>query len=201
MNLLKEWEFSKYETYYKKCMSAFDKWWKGNIRIVYGNGKNAEEIFGLPFNDTSGIAGLWNVQATAFAVDNCNLRFIGVAITTENEIAALFWDNETQGDLYERIIDKIDDEIKYVNIHSDFLSGEERQILTVIISNLRELNTNINNGLFTIDVMIVDRDNRCNCFHIMRNGKSIVICEDAMQCHYAVAAILRTLKSIEEGRK
>lgn len=199
MNLLKEWEFSKYETYYKKCMSAFDKWWKGNIRIVYGNGKNAEEIFGLPFNDTSGIAGLWNVQATAFAVDNCNLRFIGVAITTENEIAALFWDNETEI-MYERIIDKIDDEIKYVNIHSDFLSGEERQILTVIISNLRELNTNINNGLFTVDV-IAERGEKCNKFHIMRNGKSIVICEDAMQCHYAVAAILRTLKSIEEGRK
>lgn len=148
MNLLKKWEFSKYETYYKKCMSAFDKWWKCNIRIVYGNGKNAEEIFGLPYSDVGGVAGLWNVQATAFAADNCNLRFIGVAITTENEIAALFWDNETEV-VYERIIDKMDDDIKYVNIHSEFLSGEERQILTVIISNLRELNTNINNWLGT----------------------------------------------------
>lgn len=198
MNLLKKWEFSKYETYYKKCMSAFDKWWKGNIRIVYGSGKNAEEIFGLPFNDTSGIAGLWNVQATAFAADNCNLRFIGVAITTENEIAALFWDNETQGDLYERIVDKIDDEIKYVNIHSDFLSGEERQILTVIISNLRTLNTDVNNGFFTVDV-ITEKGKRCNQFYIKRNGKRIVLCDDAMQCHYAVAAILKTLKLIKEG--
>ena len=87
----------------KKVIKAFEKWYKANITITHGSGRNAEYIFGLPYTSTSAYAALWNCQAEAYLNEDPQWRFNALAISENREILAVF-DREDTGNFDEKEI-------------------------------------------------------------------------------------------------
>ena len=79
-----------------KVEKAFSKWYKKNITITYGSGRNVEEMFGLPYTSSSAWAGIWNCQAQAYLNEDPQWKFLGLGITEDREIVAVF-DREDTG--------------------------------------------------------------------------------------------------------
>lgn len=110
MDKIKDWFEIEHdvERTSNRAMRAFQEWYRNNITITHGNGRDAEEIFGLPYTSSSAWAGLWNCQAEAYLNEDPQWKFEGLAISEDNEILAVF-DREDTGnfDNKEIVIGKI----------------------------------------------------------------------------------------------
>lgn len=96
MSKLKEWYFdNKGYDRERKVIRAFEKWYKANLSITHGSGRNAEEIFGLPYTSSSDFAALWNCQGSAELKTDPQWKFWYLAITDENEIVVGFEREDT----------------------------------------------------------------------------------------------------------
>ena len=80
----------------EKVIKAFKNWYKGNITITHGSGRDVEEIFGLPYTSSSDWAALWNCQAEAYLNSDSQWKFNCLAISEDLEILANF-DREDTG--------------------------------------------------------------------------------------------------------
>jgi hypothetical protein len=81
---------------------------KGNLVVTHGDGKNVEEIFGLPYTSTSEFAAIWNCNAEAVLKEKPCCYFDGCAITEGNRIVAIFTARDEEGNEigeYDLIID------------------------------------------------------------------------------------------------
>ena len=85
--------------------------------------------------------------------------------------------------------------MSYIDVGNAYLSGSERQILTVAGQNLMCLNEKYDKGKYTVKV-IIEGGNR---FYIYRNGKFILTCDTAMECYYCICAILQSVKEISNN--
>ena len=74
----------------QKVMRKFAKWYPENLKIIHGNGRNVEEIFGFPYTSSGSYAGIWNCQAEATYKFEKDFYFDGLAITEDRLIVALF---------------------------------------------------------------------------------------------------------------
>ena len=105
MTKLKDW-FSieqDVEATSNKVIAAFEKWRKANITITHGSGKNAEDIFGLPYTSSSEYAALWNCQGEAYLNEDSQWKFNALAISENMEILVVF-DRENTGNFDEKEI-------------------------------------------------------------------------------------------------
>ena len=87
----------------KKVIKAFEKWYKGNITITHGDGRNVEYIFGLPYTSSSDYAALWNCQGEAYLNEDPQWKFNALAISEDREILVVF-DREDTGNFDEKEI-------------------------------------------------------------------------------------------------
>ena len=84
---LKDWYFDNLgDEREKRVKDVFEKWYKRNLTIKRGEGKNAEEIFGLPYTSSSDFAALWNCQGEAVYKDDNRYIFSYIAITNDFDI-------------------------------------------------------------------------------------------------------------------
>ena len=84
----------------RKVIKAFERWYKDNITVTNGSGRNAEEIFGLPYTSSSDYAALWNCQGEAYLNEDPQWKFNALAIRDTGEILAVF-DREDTGNFDE----------------------------------------------------------------------------------------------------
>lgn len=105
MTLLKDWfEIEKdVEATSNKVERLFTKWYKTNLTITHGSGRNVEEIFGLPYTSTSDWAGIWNCQAEAYLNSDSQWKFEGLAINDDREVVVVF-DREDTGNFDNKFI-------------------------------------------------------------------------------------------------
>lgn len=98
MNKIKEWFdiMNDVEEISEQAIKAFTKWYKANITITHGSGRDVVEIFGLPYTSTSEWAGLWNCQGEAYLNEDPQWKFNCLAISEDMEILADF-DREDTG--------------------------------------------------------------------------------------------------------
>lgn len=98
MKRLKDWYEVEHDVgrTERRVTEAFEKWYKGKITITHGSGRNAEEIFGLPYTSTSDYAAIWNCQASAYLNEDEQWKFLGLAISEDRNILAIF-DREDTG--------------------------------------------------------------------------------------------------------
>ena len=80
----------------KEAENVFSRWYKANIIIKHGYGKNVEEIFGFPYTSSSEWAGIWNCNAVATLKADSDWSFKGLLISEEHEVIALFHNNESE---------------------------------------------------------------------------------------------------------
>lgn len=92
-----------------KVVKAFEKWYKANITITHGSGRNAEEIFGLPYTSSSQdedgdfYGSIWNCQAEAYLNADPQWKFRNLVISRDMEIVAVF-DREDTGNFDDKEI-------------------------------------------------------------------------------------------------
>jgi hypothetical protein len=105
MNKLKDWFpiENDVNATSEKVIKAFEKWYKTNITITHGEGKNVEYIFGLPYTSSSDYAGLWNCQAEAYLNSDPQWKFNALAISEDRQILAVF-DREDTGNFDDKEI-------------------------------------------------------------------------------------------------
>lgn len=98
MNKLKDWYpiEQDVDATQKKVEKLFSNWYRKELAITRGSGRNVEEIFGLPYTSTSEWAGIWNCQAEARLKTDLQWSFLGLAITEDREVVAVF-DREDTG--------------------------------------------------------------------------------------------------------
>ena len=98
MNKIRDWFpiYNDVEKVEKKAIRAFERWYKANLTIIHGSGRNVEEIFGLPYTSSSDWAAIWNCQAEAYLNSDPQWKFRCLAISENNEILANF-DREDTG--------------------------------------------------------------------------------------------------------
>ena len=86
----------------KMANKAFATWERQNLRITHGDReRNAEDTYGLPYTSSSSFAGIWNTNVEAVLKSDEQYRFVGVAITEDNQVAVLL---ETENEESEKII-------------------------------------------------------------------------------------------------
>lgn len=105
MNKLQDWfELEQdVDATSKKVIKAFEKWYKTNITITHGDGKNTEYIFGLPYTSSSDYAALWNCQGEAYLNEDPQWKFNALAISEDRQILAIF-DREDTGNFDDKEI-------------------------------------------------------------------------------------------------
>lgn len=110
MNKLNDWfdihrDISKTS---RQVIKTFERWYPSNITITHGSGKNAEDIFGLPYTSSSDYAALWNCQAEGYLNEDPQWKFNALAISKDLDIIAVF-DREDTGNFDDKeiIIGKI----------------------------------------------------------------------------------------------
>ena len=104
MKKLKEWYFDNNgDVRERKVVSAFSRWYRKNITVTRGSGRNVEEIFGLPYTSSSAYAALWNCQGEAYLNADPQWKFNALAISEDGDILAVF-DREDTGNFDEKEI-------------------------------------------------------------------------------------------------
>ena len=105
MRKIKDWFKIEHdvEATSKKVITAFERWYKANLRITHGSGQNVNYIFGLPYTSTSDYAALWNCQAEAELIADSQWKFKGLAISENRDILAVF-DREDTGNFDDKDI-------------------------------------------------------------------------------------------------
>ena len=105
MNKLKDWFpiENDVDATEKKVVKAFNRWYKANLTITHGEGKDVYEIFGLPYTSSSDYAGIWNCQAEAYLNSDPQWYFNGLAISEDRQILAVF-DRENTGNFDDKEI-------------------------------------------------------------------------------------------------
>lgn len=98
MKLKTEWKDVEKTT--KELEKLFNNWRFSNLRIVRGNGKNIEEIFGFPYTSSSDYAAIWNCQAEAVYKWSEEWRFKGLAVSENNDAIATFEQKDEIADMY-----------------------------------------------------------------------------------------------------
>ena len=79
-----------------KVEKVFAKWYKDNLTITHGSGRNVKEIFGFPYTSSSQdedgdfFAAIWNCQAEAYLNSDPQWKFWYLAIGVNGEILAVF---------------------------------------------------------------------------------------------------------------
>ena len=98
MKRIKEWFdiMHDVEEVSDQAIKAFTNWYKRNITITHGSGRDVEEIFGLPYTSSTDWAGLWNCQADAYLNEDPQWKFECLAVSEDMEILAVF-DREDTG--------------------------------------------------------------------------------------------------------
>ena len=92
MKLMRDWykeTASGHETE-RDAVGTLNGWYKRNLTITHGSGRNAEEIFGLPYTSSSEFAAIWNCQAAAHYKGNPQIAFEGVALREDRHFVAVF---------------------------------------------------------------------------------------------------------------
>lgn len=99
MRLMKDWyEDGRGYARQKDAIGTLEGWYRKNLTITYGNGKNVEEIFGLPYTSSSSHAMIGNCQAEAHYKGNPQMHFHHVAITESGKyIVAVFMVYDLEG--------------------------------------------------------------------------------------------------------
>lgn len=91
MTYLKEWENGIEE----KVINIFAKWEKNNLTIVYGKReRTVADTYGLPYTSSGECAGLWNTNVDARLKNDKQWRFVGIVVTEDGGILALFMNDE-----------------------------------------------------------------------------------------------------------
>ena len=105
MRKIKDWYMIEQDVEATSCkvVKAFEKWYKGNLRITHGSGNNVELLFGLPYTSSSDYAALWNCQAEAELKADPQWKFNALAISEDREILVVF-DREDTGNFDEKEI-------------------------------------------------------------------------------------------------
>ena len=91
MKLMKDW-YSDGRGYERErdAIGTLETWYRKNLVIDRGSGRNIEEKLGMAYTSSSDFAAIWNVNGKAHYCMNPQMDFDGVALTEKGHFIAVF---------------------------------------------------------------------------------------------------------------